>query len=159
MCNAHGLHAMRANSIHNIYHIKTYVTKQNVSSRRASNERPYITTYKDKYKYLLGQNMFKNIQTVCKNRERRLDVNKRPHEIREVFYHDISMRINEDFSFYRLYHGIYATICSHRTPAKACLLKLYFLLQFSKALSNRQYRRFSFRVNQDIFCHSMTPCP
>lgn len=61
------------------------------------------------------------------------------------------MRINEDFSFYRLYHGIYATICSRRTPAKACLLKLYFPLQFSKALSNRQYRRFSFRVNQDIF--------
>ena len=88
-----------------------------------------------------------------------LAVNKRPHEIREVFYHDISMRINEDFSFYRLYHGIYATICSRRTPAKACLLKLYFLLQFSKALSNRQYHRFSFRVNQDIFCHSMTPCP
>ena len=86
-------------------------------------------------------------------------INKRPHEIREVFYHDISMRINEDFSFYRLYHGIYATICSRRTPAKACLLKLYFLLQFSKALSNRQYRRFSFRVNQDIFCHSTTPCP
>ena len=86
-------------------------------------------------------------------------INKRPHEIREVFYHDISMRINEDFSFYRLYHGIYATICSRRTPAKACLLKLYFPLQFSKALSNRQYRRFSFRVNQDIFCHSMTPCP
>ena len=98
-------------------------------------------------------------QTVCTNRERRLAVNKRPHEIREAFYHDISMRINEDFSFYRLYHGIYATICSRRTPAKACLLKLYFPLQFSKALSNRQYRRFSFRVNQDIFCHNMTPCP
>ena len=86
-------------------------------------------------------------------------LNKRPHENREVFYHDISMRINEDFSFYRLYHGIYATICSRRTPAKACLLKLYFLLQFSKALSNRQYHRFSFRVNQDIFCHNTMPCP
>lgn len=86
-------------------------------------------------------------------------LNKRPHEIREVFYHDISMRINEDFSFYRLYHGIYATICSRRTPAKACLLKLYFLLQFSKALSNRQYHRFSFRANQDIFCHNTMPCP
>ena len=159
MSIAHGLHAMRANSIHNIYHIKTYVTKQNVSSRRASNERPYNTNCKNNYKYLLGQNMFYKIQTVCTNRERRLAVNKRPHEIREAFYHDISMRINEDFSFYRLYHGIYATICSRRTPAKACLLKLYFLLQFSKALSNRQYRRFSFRVNQDIFCHSMTPCP
>ena len=86
-------------------------------------------------------------------------INKRPHEIREAFYHNISMRINEDFSFYRLYHGIYANISSRLSPAKACLLKLYFLLQFSKALSNRQFLRFSFRVNQDIYCHSMKPYP
>ena len=106
-----------------------------------------------------GKICLKYTNCLGNKQERRLAVNKRPHEIREAFYHDISMRINEDFSFYRLYHGIYATICSRRTPVKACLLKLYFPLQFSKALSNRQYRRFSFRVNQDIFCHSMTPCP
>lgn len=105
---------------------KNYINKQINSSKRASNERPYIT--------------------------------KDLPEIERSFYHGISMGINEDFSFYRLYHGIYAPTCSRRTPVKAYLLKLYFLLRFSKVLSNRQYRRFSFRANQDTFCHNTTPC-
>lgn len=106
---------------------KNYINKQINSSKRASDERPYIT--KDLPKF--GRS----------------------------FYHGISMGINEDFSFYRLYPGISAPICSRRTPVKACLLKLYFPLQFLKVLSNRQYRRFSFRANQDIFRHNLMPCP
>ena len=41
VCNAHDCTQCVQISIHKIYHTKTYVTKQNISSRRAADDRPY----------------------------------------------------------------------------------------------------------------------
>lgn len=44
VCNAYDCTQCVQGSIHNYNHIKTYVIKQNNSSRRAANDRPYCTT-------------------------------------------------------------------------------------------------------------------
>jgi len=49
VCNAYDCTQCVQGSIHNYNHIKTYVIKQNISSRRAADDRPYGFTFINYY--------------------------------------------------------------------------------------------------------------